>query len=746
MRRPPCIKQQDITDCGAACLASVAAWHGLKIPLARIRQYASTDRNGTNLLGMIEAADKLGLLAKGVKAQSESISQVPLPAIAHLKLESGLLHYVVVYKVNRENVFFMDPADGGLHKIPAADFHLQWTGILILLVPLEIFRKGNEKVSLVERFLQLIRPQTGLIIQSLAGAAIYSILGLGISVYVQQVIDNILPGQNRNLLNLLSISMITILIFRIFIGVFKSIYIMKAGQQIDGSLILGYYKHLLHMPQRFFDTMRTGELISRINDAVKIRQLISSVAIELVVNCFILLTTLIFILFISWNASVILFFMIPVCITIYSIFNYLNKINLRKVMERSADLESQLVESLNGISTIKNIGLEQFSFNRTESSFMQLLISSYRTGKQSIVASHATSLVTGLGTIILLWTGSLSVFQQNLTPGELMLLYTLFGYLLGPLSSLIHMNRSLQDALIAADRLFQILDLDRENTSEEHHIQLSPEGFGSIQVEQVSFRYGSRNDVFDKLTMTIWKGEVIALVGESGCGKSTFASLLLRNYTPQSGRICLDHIDLQDFSKNCLREKIGIVPQKIDLFSGNFIDNIAPGDSQPDLHKILNLCEQVGLASLIRDMPDRLHSPLVEQGTNLSGGERQKIALARALYRDPEILILDEATSSLDSSSEQHVLNIIRDFKERGKTVILIAHRMNTVRLADRIICIKNGKVHESGTHEDLIKNEDHYYTLYKYQNNLFIPSLGCTIGFQPSNFHALEIFPIYTF
>jgi len=716
MKRPVRIRQQDMTDCGAACLASIGDWYGVKHPISRIRQWSSTDQNGTNVLGMIEAAEKMGFLAKGVRCTTDNFHNIPMPLIAHLKMPNGLFHYVVVYHVKGSKIRYMDPADGSLNKIFSDEFRTLWTGVMIILTPCEEFHPENNRISVFRRFLRLIRPQSGFLIQAFFGAALYSILGLTISLYVQKIIDNILPERNTNLLNLLSVIMILVLIFRIFLGILKSIYLMKAGQFIDGSLILGYYRHLLKLRSRFFDTMRTGELISRINDAVKIRFFISNTAIELVVSSFTIIVSVILTVFISLKISAIIIVAIPAFILVYSLFNSANKRMLRKVMEKSADLESQLVESINGIATIRYLGLEELAFNKTESAFVQLLSSTYTAGKHGIFANHGSSMLAGLVTIILLWTGSLLVFRQELTPGELMLLYSLFGYLLGPVSALINMNRTIQDALIAADRLFQILDLEHDKKDQRYMIHLQPEIANDIRFEHVSFRYGNRNDIFNDLNLNILRNEITGITGESGCGKSTIAALLMNIYPVRSGRIRIGKYDIRDIHSDSLRNTIGIVPQRIDLFTGNFIDNIAPGIHQPDMKMILNLCELTGLHALIDSLPDGLCTPLGERGLGLSGGEMQKIAIARALYRNPSILILDEATSSLDSHSEAIIRNLNFDFRKDGKALIIIAHRLTSLSGTDRIICIHDGKAAESGPHHELIQRQGHYYRLWNNQ------------------------------
>ncbi|MBW3630935.1 MAG: peptidase C39, partial [Gemmatimonadetes bacterium] len=283
-RRIPRVKQHDITDCGAACIQSVASHYGLSIPLSRIRQYASTDRKGTSVLGLIEAAARLGFTAKGVKGPYDALSKIPKPAIAHVVLREGIQHYLVLYAVAPRHVVVMDPADGLVHRLPHAEFEQQWSGVLVLLVPGERFQAREEKTWLGRRFWQLIRPHRSVMLQALIGAVVYTLLGLSTAVYVQKLVDYVIVDGNRNLLNLLSVTMIALLLVQVYVGSMKSFFTLRTGQKIDAQLILGYYQHLLRLPQQFFDTMRVGEIISRVNDAVKIRAFINDVSLDLVVN------------------------------------------------------------------------------------------------------------------------------------------------------------------------------------------------------------------------------------------------------------------------------------------------------------------------------------------------------------------------------------------------------------------------------------------------------------------------------
>jgi ABC-type bacteriocin/lantibiotic exporters, contain an N-terminal double-glycine peptidase domain len=708
------VRQHDITDYGAACLASIAAYYNLKLPIARIRQYASTDRKGTNILGLIEASERLGFSAKGVKGPLESLAKIPKPAIAHIIVKEVLHHFVVIYKVTDKYIQVMDPADGKMHRKTPEEFAEEWTGVLLLLVPAEGFQQGHEGISVTKRFWQLVRPHRTVMIQAVLGAVVYTILWLSTSVYVQKIIDYVLVEGNNNLLNLLSVTMIILLLLQIFIGSAKSIFALKTGQQIDAQLILGYYKHLLKLPQQFFDTMRVGEIILRVNDAVKIRVFINDVVLNAVVNVFIVLFSFGLMFTYYWKLALIMLAIIPLYSLLYWIVNKVNKRIQRSLMEHSADLEAQLVESLNTVVSIKRFGIEDHANMHTETRFVTLLQTLYKSGIQSLYAGNAAELTSRLFTIILLWAGATFVMEQTITAGELLSFYALIGYFTGPAVSLIGMNKGIQDALIAADRLFEIMDLEREQTTGK--IELARDMVGDIQFKDVSFRYGSKAPVFDGLNLEIAKGRITAVVGESGSGKSTLLSLVQNLYPLKKGQITIGGYDIKHISNHSLRTMISVVPQQIDLFSGTVLENIALGDYSPDMKWILTISAKLGITEFVEQLPAGFHTQIGENGATLSGGQRQRLAIARALYKDPEVLILDEATSALDSISEKYVQSTIQVLRQQGKTVIIIAHRLSTIKNADTILVLDKGKLVELGTHRDLITSQGKYAKLWSAQ------------------------------
>ncbi|UIR56372.1 peptidase domain-containing ABC transporter [Sphingobacterium sp. SRCM116780] len=717
MKKEVVVKQHDIQDCAAACLASISAHFGLMMPIAKIRQLCHTDTRGTNILGVVEGLQALGFSAKGVRGDLNALRQIPLPAIAHVVMHNQLQHFVVIYEVSKTKIKVMDPGPGRMEEYSIEEFEKIWKGVLVILEPNEYFEQRNEKVSTYKRFWNLVQPHRYIAVQALIGAIVYTVLGLSTSIYIQKISDYVLIDGNTRLLNLLSIGMVVILIFQIFIGTMKSILVLQTGQRIDRYLILGYYKHLLSLPQRFFDTMQIGEIISRVSDAVKIRSFINDVAIQVVVNFFIVFFSFALMFTYNWKLAMIMVLVIPFYFAVYWLTNYFNKKVERRMMEEGAQLESHLVESLNAVRTIKQFGIDTYANNKTDIRFTVLLKTIYKSVMNGIFTSNSSEFLSRLFTIILLWSGSYFVISQEMTPGELISFYALIGYFTGPISQLIESNKTVQSALIASDRLFEIMDLEREENTNK--MDLHKEQLGDIIFNDVHFRYGSREEIFQGFNCTIELHKMTAIVGPSGSGKTTIAALIQNLYPVNSGKISIGELDVSYISKYSLRNLISIVPQHLDIFSGNLIENIALGEEFPDHTRILQICKDIGILEFIESLPNSFQTHLGENGSLLSGGQRQRIAIARALYKNPEIIILDEATSSLDSDSEDYIQQALKTLQDNGKTIIVIAHRLSTVTSADKIMVIKEGKIVEEGNHTQLLQDKGVYFNLWKKQTNI---------------------------
>ena len=715
------IKQHDISDCGPACLVSIASYYKLSLPLSKVRQLSATDKDGTNVLGLMEAAKKLGFDAKGIRGDIPCLYDVPKPAIAHLIINETLQHYVVICKLKKQKISLMDPAIGKIVIMTLEEFKQQWTGVLVILLPNKSFTPGNQKTSLSLRFWYLLKPHKFILIQAVIGSVFYTLLGFSTSIFIQKITDHVLVNQNYRLLHLMGTAMLFIWLVQMLLSVYKDLFLIRSGQEIDARLILGYYKHLLKLPQQFFDTMRIGEIISRINDAVKIRVFINNTSLSLMVNFFIVMFSFILMFTYYWKLGFIMVTIIPLYLIIYYITDLLNKKTERKLMESSADLESQLVESLQSISTIKQFGLENYMHFKTEKKFINLLKTSYKSSVNQVISLGSTQGVSSLFTILLLWLGSHYVMSKELSPGELFSFFAIIGYFTGPISSLISSNKIIQNALIAADRLFEILDLETESSENKYPVSKSENH--DIQFKNVFFSYGNRPEIFANLNLVFKKGEIVAIVGESGSGKSTLIHLLQGLYPLSKGRIMWGDQDMRYIRKSSLRNLISIVPQDIHLYEGTLLYNISIGDIQANLERVIQICKLLDIMKFIEALPLGFDTYIGENGVTVSGGQKQKIAIARALYQDPEVLIMDEATSSLDSSAEQAIQGAILTLKAKGKTVILITHRIINLSFADRIIFLENGKLIEQGKPSELMNSNGAY-------RNLFNKQLGhsCTI------------------
>jgi len=685
------VRQRDSSDCGPACIASVMAYYGTQVPIALIRQKAGTDKRGTSMWGLIRVLEQYDFETKGLKGSAEHLDRLPLPFIAHLELQDGMHHYVCVYRIQRERMRVMDPVEGKMKYWSRSEFEEKWSGALVAMVRGINSKTSKDSPTERSRFMQLLQPVWKPVVQAILSAIIYTILGLSTSFYIGKLTDHVFVTHNEGLLNLLSTVMVIITLLMIYLFAVKSIIVLKTGQVIDNQLITSYYRHLFNLPQRFFDGMKTGEIISRINDAVKIRGFINDAAIGVLVNFLIVVFSFSVMFIMNWRLALIMLAILPLYLIIYLYFNSRNRIIERRVMEQGASLENQLVESLQSSAHIRQYNLKELAQNLTEAKLNQLLDSVYRSGLNHITASGTTQLINRIFTILLLWAGSYLVIHQQITPGKLLSFYALLGYFTGPAAALIGANKSYQNAIIAADRLFEMYQLEPEQEAGKQ--VFNRKDFGTIEMKEVDFAYGTRGDLFNNLNLTIEAGKVTAITGSSGSGKSTVASLLQQLYPIEKGSITINGYDTRYFSIDSIRAMIGVIPQQIRFLTGSILENIAPGEENPDVKRIIELLRGTGLLPLMESLPRGIESILTENGSNLSGGERQRLALVRALYRDPVLLIMDEATSSLDQESLYHVNRFLMELKRKSLTMLLITHQELNLSLADNVLVLEKGQL-----------------------------------------------------
>ena len=715
MPRYTCIKQYDITDCGAACLATISKQYGLKIPITRIREVAGTDKQGTNAFGVVKAAEQLGFTAKGVKGDQEAFfSPYPLPCIAHVVVDGSLLHYVVIHKITKKQIIIADPAKG-IRKLTPEEFFKEWTGVLILMVPTQKFEKGNQTKSIWARFFRLLIPQKTLLINIFFASLVYTILGIGASFYFKVMMDEILPNLLETSLTVISIGVVVLYVFQHLLGAFRSHMLIYMSQKLDINLILGYYSHVLELPMSFFGTRKVGEIISRFMDASKVREAISGATLTIMIDTIMAIIGGV-ILYIQSSTLFLIAFIIAALygVIVFSFNKPLQAVN-RKSMEENAQLTSFLVESLNGIETVKAFNSERSANIETEKKFVKLQRTLFHNGVLNNISGSLSGFISSIGGVIILWVGASLVIRGDLTIGQLLTFNALLVYFLDPVKNLINLQPMVQTAIVASDRLGEILDLDLEKTEDEDKKMQPSSLCKPLQIKGLDFRYGTRNLVLRNINLNIQAGEKIAFVGESGSGKTTLVKLLLNFYPWEKGEILIGSYNIKDIQLEWLREKIAYISQDVFLFSGTIFENLTLGLPDPTMEEVVRVSSMTCAHDFINSLPLRYETMLEENGANLSGGQKQRLAITRALLKKPDILIMDEATSNLDSITEKAISRMI-DEQTHGITTLIIAHRLSTIMRCDRIYIMDNGSFVESGTHEELMAKKGQYYQLWKEQ------------------------------
>ena len=557
LKKYHCIKQYDITDCAAACLATISKQYGLKIPITKIREVAGTDKQGTNAYGLIKAAEQLGFTAKAVRGNQEAFfSEFLLPAIAHVVVDGSLLHYVVIHKITKNQVVVADPGKGIVKYTP--EEFLKSGQVCLFSCTISTIQKERNK-GIFSRFFGLLIPQKKLIINIFLASLIYTILGILGSFYFKFMMDDILPNNLMKTLHIVSVGIILLSIFKLLLNAFRSHLLLYLSQKLDISLILGYYNHVLQLPMNFFGTRKVGEIISRFMDASKVREAISGATLTIMIDTLMAIAGGIILYSQSSFLFAIAFIMvIAYAIIVFSFNKPIRKIN-RVQMENNAQLTSYLVESLNGIETVKTFNAERKANIETEKKFVKLLKSIFKGGWINNLENSLTGFVASVGGIVILWVGAYSVIKGDMSVGQLLAFNALLAYFLDPIKNLINLQPMMQTAIVASDRLGEILDLELEK-SEAEDKKIAPKTLkGLIEFKDLDFRYGTRQLVLKNINLKINSGEKIAFVGESGSGKTTLVKLLLNLYKWEKGEILINGYNVKDINMNYLRERIAYI-------------------------------------------------------------------------------------------------------------------------------------------------------------------------------------------
>lgn len=713
-------QQYDSSDCGAACLAMIASFYGANLNIAEIRHYAGTDSDGTNFHGMLLAANHYGLKARAVEGNNESINtNIPTPFIAHMKKdnEEAGNHYVVVRKIFNNKILLFDPdKTKKKHLITYAQFFNYWTGYAIFLEPDVGFTKTDKKENLFFKFIPVFLPHKKLLFFSFLSSVLLLAFGIVTSFYYKYIFDEVVYSKAAFSLHTLSLGVLLVTVIQSVVGCVRSVLLSHFSFKTDLQLNFSYLSHIFKLPLSFFESRKSGEILSRLGDLDKIKQTLSNAALSGVMDAVMLLASGPILLGISGRLFGISIATVLIVSVISMIFAKIYRSYYSKTMSQNADVQSYLYESLNGVATVKALNAEQIVNEEYEKKKMTAVNTGWKLNKYGISQSLLTGLINGISGILVYWLGCFSIIGGTMSFGTLITFNSLLGYFTGPLFRLVNIQNSVQEALVAAERVGEILELEREK--DESRKYLVPEKIsGHIKFEDVTFTYGSRRPVYEHLNLEIEPGKWTAFVGPSGCGKSTFVKLILKFYEAQEGKIILDGNDIRDIDSTYLRSKIGYVPQDIFLFSGTVAENISLHNPNASLEEIIEAAKKAGADEFIQKLPKRYETVLGEHGGGLSGGEKQRLALARALLGNPSFLILDEATSSLDTVSEMEIHKVIKNLRRENIAVILIAHRLTTVMNCDRIFVMKEGKIIQQGTHKELLEENVLYKEMWSEVN-----------------------------
>lgn len=695
MKREIRIRQHDKNDCAAASVASVCAYYGLRLPLIRIREACGTGLDGTTMQGIIDACGTLGLNAAGLKAKKKdirSLDAVDKPLILHLEKKNGWLHFVVLYGMDTKHAEIMDPEDGRMHRIELHKLEEEWSGYVIAVSPTPSFRKGDFRTGVFSRFREIMTFYSKELLLTLAGSVAYIAATLSFSVFLQKTIDSVIPSGDIKRLLLIGGAMTCLTLLCWYISYMRSVLLVRLSIKIDSSLISGYFRKIFSLPLSFFNSRSSGELNSRVSDAYRIRSFITERMLLITISIFTLVIAAAVLMTFYWKLTLIAMSFIPLFVLIYAVADRLNRRVNRRIIEENARFEQSGIEWLSAARAVRYFNSGDEAVRKIESQYFKTAAALYKGG---CLASGVASVSDTLSRIIYLTTfitGSFFVLRSDLTIGELVSFLSLTAVFSSPIVLLTESTRDIAEARISAERIFDIIDMEAEDCCSTANFR--PRRGDMLEVKNLCFSFPGRKTLLDNISFNILPGKINLIHGANGSGKSTLAALLMKGYRPQSGVITAGGVDIQTINPDIWRRFISIVPQKPDIFDGSILDNIIMGDRDYDMRDVAAACAMAGLSHTLEEIPGGIMAHTGEQACRLSGGEKQKIALARALYRKPEVLILDEAGTYLDSESKGRLTDTIKMLKEKGVTVILISHEESSLTTADNIIYLTDKNAH----------------------------------------------------
>ena len=726
MKKFPFYKQADSKDCGPTCLKIISKYYGKNISIQELRHLSETTRQGSSILGISEALEKVGVRTLGAKISLNRLSEAPLPCILHWNKN----HYVVLYKIRKNKYFISDPAFG-LIIYQADEFLKYWIGnnasnfteegLVLLVEPTPKFystefdRNTKLNISFLTKYLQKYKKY---IFQLIIGLIASSILQLIFPFLTQSVVDVGIKNKDINFIYLILFAQLALFIGRISIEIIRNWILLHLSTRINISLVSDFFIKLMSLPIAFFDTRMTGDILQRINDHKRIEIVLTSSTLNVIFSLFNLLTFGLILLY--YNLQIFLIFLIGSLLYFIWIFFFLKKqreLDYKQFSQISQE-QSKVIELINGMQEIKLHNAEKkkrWSWEYLQAQLFKISIKELELEQYQSVGSDFINELKNI--LITIWAAKL-VIDGNITLGAMLAITYIVGQLNSPISQMIKFIRDFQDAKISLERLSEIHNQEDEEQQDEEKLIEIPKDL-NLEISNLSYKYiGSNLPVLENLNLSIPSNKITAIVGTSGSGKTTLMKLLLKFYEPNSGQIKLGNYDLQNISQKAWRDHCGVVMQEGYIFNDTIAENIAVGVDHIDKGKLAHAVDVANIREFIESLPLSYNTKIGMEGVGLSTGQKQRILIARAVYKNPSYLFFDEATSALDANNEKTIMKKLNIFF-KNKTVIVVAHRLSTVRNAHQIVVLDHGKIVEIGNHKSLVKLKGNYYYLVKNQLDL---------------------------
>jgi HlyB family type I secretion system ABC transporter len=708
----PFFAQHSAADCGAACLVMIGRYWGKNFSVNRLRELANVYSHGATLRALAAAAENIGFASRPVKASFDKFAEQPLPAVAHWEGK----HYIVVYEITKKRVIVGDPAIGQ-QELTHAEFKEKWTGYALLLQPTANLKDAKEATQSLSQFYELVKPHWRVLLEVFLASLLLQLFGLVTPIFSQLLFDRVITQGSVVTLNAVSLGIVIFSIFGILISSVRQYLLSHTAKRISVAMLVGFIKHTFRLPLGYFESRRVGDITSRIQENQKIQRFLTGETLAIILDLMTLFVYLGVMLWYSWSLTLLVLAVVPpFFILAFASTGILRRMS-REIFNAGAEQSSYLIQSLTGIRSIRSMAIEHTVRWRWE----ELLNTVVKKGFTAQIIGIRLQVIGGgidtLTSALLLWYGAWLVINQELTIGQLIAFNMLKGYVISPFKRLALVWNQLQEIFISVERINDVLQAEPEEDLLSSPRKPLKKLNGHIRFDNVTFRYHPESDmnVLENLSFEILPEQMVAVVGRSGSGKTTLSKLILGLYPPTDGKVFIDDHDVNSISLGSLRSQVGVVDQGTFLFGGTIRENISVAHPDASIEEVMEAARLAGADEFIQRQPMGYDTEIGEGGGMLSGGQRQRVAIARALLGNPRLLIFDEATSNLDAESERIIQNNLKTIL-KGRTSLIIAHRLSTVRNADLILVLDRGVLVESGTHDELIAKKGHYYYLNQQQ------------------------------